>query len=77
MQFADTKFPLIQGAGEIPAAGFGTSFKDPSVTVEATKGALEAGFRHIDGAERYRNEDIKIKMRLNPVVETGVPGFFR
>ena len=50
------KFPLHHGAGQIPALGFGTLIPDPAVTVSATKGALEAGFRHFDCAERYRNE---------------------
>ncbi|MBI2809701.1 MAG: aldo/keto reductase [Candidatus Melainabacteria bacterium] len=66
----DKRFPLIQGAGEIPAAGFGTSFKDPSVTTEATKGALEVGFRHIDCAERYRNEE-KVGVALQEVLNAG------
>jgi alcohol dehydrogenase (NADP+) len=50
------KFPLHHGAGQIPALGFGTLIPDPAVTISATKGALEAGFRHFDCAERYRNE---------------------
>jgi diketogulonate reductase-like aldo/keto reductase len=55
----DTKFPLINGAGEIPAVGFGTLFdKDPTVTTQAVKDALEVGFRHFDCAERYRNEEM-------------------
>ncbi|WP_298887350.1 aldo/keto reductase [uncultured Bradyrhizobium sp.] len=41
----------------IPAVGFGTLIPDPVVTRQATKGALEAGFRHLDCAERYRNEE--------------------
>jgi aldehyde reductase len=40
----------------MPALGFGTLIPDPAVTITATKGALEAGFRHFDCAERYRNE---------------------
>jgi diketogulonate reductase-like aldo/keto reductase len=36
--------------------GFGTLIPDPLVTRQATKAALEAGFRHFDCAERYRNE---------------------
>jgi alcohol dehydrogenase (NADP+) len=51
-----TRFPLRNGAGQIPALGFGTLIPDPSVTISATKDALEAGFRHFDCAERYRNE---------------------
>jgi aldehyde reductase len=40
----------------MPALGFGTLIPDPAVTITATKDALEAGFRHFDCAERYRNE---------------------
>jgi aldehyde reductase len=40
----------------MPALGFGTLIPDAAVTITATKGALEAGFRHFDCAERYRNE---------------------
>lgn len=44
------------GSVTIPAVGFGTLIPDPVVTKQATKAALEAGFRHLDCAERYRNE---------------------
>jgi diketogulonate reductase-like aldo/keto reductase len=50
------RMPLNNGSGAIPAAGFGTLIPDPVVTKQATKAALEAGFRHFDAAERYRNE---------------------
>jgi alcohol dehydrogenase (NADP+) len=50
------KIPLIHGAGQMPALGFGTLIPDPVVTISATLDALEAGFRHFDCAERYRNE---------------------
>ena len=40
----------------MPALGFGTLIPDPALTVSATTAALEAGFRHFDCAERYRNE---------------------
>lgn len=68
----DTKFPLLNGAGEIPAAGFGTSFtgKDPSVTTQAVIDALEIGFRHIDCAERYGNEE-KVGVGIQEVLKTG------
>ncbi|HTW24886.1 MAG TPA: aldo/keto reductase [Candidatus Baltobacteraceae bacterium] len=49
------RLPLNNGRS-IPALGFGTLIPDPAVTITATKGALEAGFRHFDCAERYRNE---------------------
>jgi aldehyde reductase len=50
------RMPLNHGGGHIPALGFGTLIPDPAVTITATRGALEAGFRHFDCAERYRNE---------------------
>src|SRR3978361_660229 len=49
--------PLAHGAGELPAAGFGTLIPDAGATERATRMALETGFRHFDCAERYRNED--------------------
>jgi alcohol dehydrogenase (NADP+) len=51
-----TRIPLNHGAGRMPALGFGTLIPDPTVTITATTAALEAGFRHFDCAERYRNE---------------------
>jgi diketogulonate reductase-like aldo/keto reductase len=51
-----TKIPLAYGPGAIPALGFGTLIPDPIATQQATKTALEVGFRHFDCAERYRNE---------------------
>jgi aldehyde reductase len=48
--------PLINGAGNMPALGFGTLIPDPALTKTATKDALDAGFRHFDCAERYKNE---------------------
>src|SRR6202789_3408074 len=55
--FRSTRIPLNHGSGAMPALGFGTLIPDPVVTRQATKAALEAGFRHFDCAERYRNED--------------------
>jgi diketogulonate reductase-like aldo/keto reductase len=51
------KIPLAHGSGAIPAVGFGTLIPDPLVTKQATRTALEVGFRHFDCAERYRNEE--------------------
>jgi len=50
-----TKLPLNNGSA-IPALGFGTLIADPIATRNATKAALEAGFRELDTAERYRTE---------------------
>jgi alcohol dehydrogenase (NADP+) len=50
------RIPLNNGASQIPAMGFGTLIPDAALTISATRDALEAGFRHFDCAERYRNE---------------------
>ncbi len=50
-----TKLPLNNGSA-IPALGFGTLIPDPVATRNATKVALEAGFRALDTAERYHTE---------------------
>jgi diketogulonate reductase-like aldo/keto reductase len=51
------RIPLPHGSGAIPAVGFGTLIPDLRVTEQVAKTALEVGFRHLDCAERYRNED--------------------
>jgi diketogulonate reductase-like aldo/keto reductase len=51
-----TKMALNNGSDAIPALGFGTLIPDPVATRTATRAALEAGFRMLDAAERYRNE---------------------
>jgi aldehyde reductase len=50
------KIPLNFGTGAIPALGFGTLIPDLAETRSATTNALRVGFRHLDCAERYRNE---------------------
>ena len=50
------KILLNNGSGRMPALGFGTLIPDAAETITATRNALEAGFRHFDCAERYRNE---------------------
>jgi diketogulonate reductase-like aldo/keto reductase len=51
-----TRIPLTHGSSAIPAVGFGTLIPEPLATEQATRTALEVGFRHLDCAERYRNE---------------------
>jgi diketogulonate reductase-like aldo/keto reductase len=41
----------------MPAVGFGTLIPDPVDTKRSTMTALGVGFRHLDCAERYRNEE--------------------
>lgn len=52
----DTRISLNNGYAAIPALGFGTLIPDPIATRTATRAALEAGFRLLDTAERYRTE---------------------
>jgi aldehyde reductase len=54
--FRTKRIPLNQGAGQMPVLGFGTLIPGAGATITATRDALEAGFRHFDCAERYRNE---------------------
>jgi diketogulonate reductase-like aldo/keto reductase len=51
------RISLNNGSGAIPAVGFGTLKPDLFSTKQATKAALEAGFRHFDCAEHYHNEE--------------------
>ena len=50
-----TRIPLDNGSGAIPALGFGTLIPDVIAAKNATKAALEAGFRQLDTSERYRS----------------------
>ncbi len=54
--FRNTRMPLSHGSGHMPVLGFGTLIPDAAITISATRDGLEAGFRHFDCAERYRNE---------------------
>jgi alcohol dehydrogenase (NADP+) len=54
--FRSKKIALNHGGGLMPALGFGTLIPDAATTRRATRDALEAGYRHLDCAERYRNE---------------------
>lgn len=65
-----TRIPLAHGLGAIPAVGFGTLIPDSLATAQATKAALEAGFRHFDCAERYRNEET-VGAALQAAFKTG------
>lgn len=50
------KLALNNGSGQIPALGFGTLLSDDKHTRSAAEAAVQVGFRHLDAAERYRNE---------------------
>jgi diketogulonate reductase-like aldo/keto reductase len=53
----DTRIPIAHGSGALPAVGFGTLIPDLLATKQATQSALEVGFRLLDCAELYRNEE--------------------
>ncbi len=65
-----TKIALNNGFGAMPALGFGTLIPDPIATKNATKAALEAGFRQLDTAERYRTEK-EVGEAMREVFEAG------
>ena len=65
-----TRLALGNGSGAIPALGFGTLIPDPIATRNATRAALEAGFRAIDTAERYRTEK-EVGEAMQDVFKTG------
>ncbi|MET9497934.1 aldo/keto reductase [Streptomyces sp. NPDC006552] len=46
----------LNNGSQIPQLGFGTFQIPPEETRETTLAALEAGYRHIDTAQMYRNE---------------------
>jgi diketogulonate reductase-like aldo/keto reductase len=51
-------FFTLEGGVKIPAIGFGTwQVKDGNEAYESTVWALEAGYRHIDTAHAYGNEE--------------------
>ena len=53
-----TRIPLAHGGGAMPAVGFGTLIADRSAASRSITAALQTGFRHLDAAERYLNEDV-------------------
>jgi len=66
----NTRMPLNVGAGAIPALGFGTLIPNPIATENATRAALEAGFRQLDTSERYRTE-AEVGNAMQEVFKTG------
>jgi diketogulonate reductase-like aldo/keto reductase len=54
----DLKLPLAHGTGAMPAVGFGTLIRDPIAAQQAIATALAVGYRHLDCAELYGNEDV-------------------
>src|SRR5215472_12997481 len=64
------KIPFRGGAGAMPALGFGTLIPDATETRNATRTAIQAGFRHLDCAERYRNEE-QVGQAIREAIQAG------
>ncbi|MFP3591102.1 aldo/keto reductase [Chryseobacterium sp. SIMBA_038] len=61
----------------MPILGVGTLIPDAATTINAVMYALEAGFRHFDAAERYRNESevgeaLKLGMAVNGIAREDI-----
>jgi hypothetical protein len=53
-----TEIPVVDlGGGVMPMVGFGTWQLQGQMAYEAARHALQVGYRHIDTATMYRNED--------------------
>jgi diketogulonate reductase-like aldo/keto reductase len=64
------RFALNNVDGDMPALGFATLLSDRGETRNATKAAVEVGFRHVDCAERYRDEEA-VGAALNDLLADG------
>lgn len=53
---SQTPVITLNDGASIPQLGFGTYKVDPGQTADAVRTALEVGYRHIDTAQMYRNE---------------------
>ena len=58
MNLTNVNSPIkLENGVEIPCVGYGTFRTDPAVTARAVQDAIEAGYRHIDTARIYENEE--------------------
>lgn len=58
MTLTNVNSPLTLNNGvEIPCVGYGTYKTNPAATATAVTAAIQAGYRHIDTAMVYRNEE--------------------
>jgi diketogulonate reductase-like aldo/keto reductase len=65
-----SRIDLAHGSGAMPAVGFGTLIPDLAATRQSTTTALKVGFRHLDCAERYGNEQA-VGDALREVIDAG------
>ena len=57
MEYSNEKYFTISNQTHIPAPGFGTYLIDNETVCQVVKEALDAGYRHIDTAAFYKNEE--------------------
>ena len=66
----EEKYIILNTGAKIPKIGLGTWKSAPSVAGQSVETALQAGYRHIDGAAIYRNEK-EIGQTYQNVFSTG------
>ena len=69
-RLSETRIPLLSG-DTIPAVGFGTLIPDKAAAAGAIKAALETGYRLLDCAELYGNEDV-VGAAMREAFEAGI-----
>ena len=79
MNLTNVNSPLkLENGVEIPCVGYGTFRTDPAVTARAVQDAVEAGYRHIDTAKVYGNEErVGEGIRLSGVPREKLTGTIR
>ncbi len=70
---SDLQQPLVSHQpSKIPPLGFGTWNLDPSNVTEAVSAAIQAGYRHIDCAKAYNNQEAVGKGIADGLKKTGL-----
>jgi glycerol 2-dehydrogenase (NADP+) len=70
MAACDTRFKLNTGA-EIPALGLGTWQSQPGEVARAVAHAIKVGYRHIDAALCYGNEN-EVGQGIKEAIDSGI-----